>query len=227
MRKNRTQGTEAVVWHCSATPPSEDIGSAQIDIWHKAKGWDGIGYALVIRRDGRLECGEDFKKAAAHVKGWNNKSVGICLIGGVDEDGKAENNFTELQWAAAKHVFEFFTLLYPRASHVGHRDLSPDADGDGRIQKDEYLKECPCFSVRQWIENDLNPVEDMYAEWEINVAVEVPDVEVTVEEVLSEAFIEPDDTTDQNGDGSDDDDLPDSDDKPRKRRGRRHKKSSS
>ena len=188
MRRNRTS-TEAVVWHCSATPPSQDIGSAQIDIMHKARGWDGIGYGLVIRRDGRVEVGEDLKKAGAHAKGWNNKSLGIVLVGGVDENGKAENNFTEAQWASAKHVFEFVTLLYPGADHVGHRDLSPDTDGDGRIQRHEFMKDCPCFSVQQWIEGGLKPVEDLYAEWELDVSVEVPDEEVTFEEVIAEAEV--------------------------------------
>lgn len=183
MRRNR-RNTEYIVWHCSATPPSYDIGSAQIDIMHKAKGWDGIGYALVVRRDGRVETGEDLKKAAAHVKGINGISVGVVLIGGVDEDGKAENNFTDEQWKAAKHVFEFLTLLYPDAKHVGHRDMSPDKDCDGRVQRHEFMKDCPCYSVRQWIEGDLAPVSDLYAPWELDVAVEIPDEEITFEEVL-------------------------------------------
>lgn len=183
MRQNRAK-TEYIVWHCSATPPSMDIGSAQIDIMHKAKKWDGIGYGMVVRRDGRLEMGEDLKKAGAHVKGLNRVSVGICMIGGVDEDGNAENNFTDEQWKAAKHVYEFFTLLYPTAKHVGHRDLSPDLNSDGRVQRHEFLKDCPCYSVQQWIEGDLEPVEDLYAPWELDVSIDVPDEEITFEEVL-------------------------------------------
>ena len=186
MRQIR-RNTEVVVWHCSATPPSRDIGSADIHIMHRARGWDGIGYGLVIKRNGRLELGEDLRKAGAHAKGWNNKSVGIVLVGGVDEDGKPENNFTDEQWQAAKHVFEFFTLLYPDASHVGHRDLSPDKDHDGRIERHEFLKDCPCYSVQQWIENDLKPVSDLYAPWELDDAVEVPDEEIDFDEVLDES----------------------------------------
>ena len=186
MRPNRAS-TEYVVWHTSATPPSMDIGSAQIDIMHKAKGWDGIGYALVVRRDGRIETGEGLGRRGAHVKGLNSVSVGICMIGGVDEDGKSENNFTDEQWQAAKHAFEFLTLLYPDAQHVGHRDLSPDSDGDGRVQRHEFLKDCPCYSVAQWIQNDLQPVSDLYAPWELDAAVEVPDEEITFEAVLEEA----------------------------------------
>ena len=185
--RNIRRNTEYVVWHCSATPPSQDIGSAQIAIMHKAKGWDDIGYAMVIRRDGRVEAGEDLRRAAAHVKGLNMHSVGICMIGGVDEDGNPENNFTEAQWKAAKHVFEFFTLLYPDAKQVGHRDLSPDRDGDGRVQRHEFLKACPCFSVAQWIEGGLQPVSDLYAPWDEDLSVEEPDSEITFEEVLDES----------------------------------------
>lgn len=190
MRPNRSK-TDYIVWHCSATPPSQDIGSAQIDIMHKARGWDGIGYALVIKRDGHIETGEDLKKQGAHVKGINMVSVGVVMIGGVDEDGKSENNFTDEQWKAARHVFEFLTLLYPAATHAGHRDFSPDSNSDGRVQRQEFMKDCPCFSVKQWVENDLHPVEDMYAPWELDVSIEVPDEEITFEDVLSvEDFVE-------------------------------------
>lgn len=186
MRPNRSK-TDYIVWHTSATPPSRDIGSAQIDIMHKAKGWDGIGYALVVRRDGRVETGEALGRRGAHVRGLNSVSVGICMIGGIDENGKSENNFTDEQWKAAKHVFEFLTLLYPDAQHTGHRDLSPDLDADGRVQRHEFLKDCPCYSVAQWIENDLQPVRDLYAPWELDITEEVPDEEITFEEVLEAA----------------------------------------
>jgi hypothetical protein len=95
---------------------------------HKARGFSDIGYGLVITRRGTVELGEDLKKRGAHVKGLNSVSVGICMVGGIDEDGNSENNFTDDQWKAAKHVFEFFTLLFPNAVHCGHRDLSPDLD---------------------------------------------------------------------------------------------------
>lgn len=183
MRKNR-RNTDYVAWHCSATPPSMDIGSSQIQVMHKARGFDDIGYALVIRRNGRVETGEDLKKTAAHVRGFNSVSVGVCMIGGVDSDGKAENNFTDEQWKSAKHVFEFLTLLYPDAQHMGHRDFSPDSNHDGRVSRVEFMKDCPCFSVMQWIENNLEPVQDLYAPWELDMDVEVPEEEITFEEVL-------------------------------------------
>ena len=34
---------------------------------------------------------------------------------------------------------------------LGHRDTSPDLNGDGRIEPNEFIKACPCFDVRTWL----------------------------------------------------------------------------
>ena len=31
---------------------------------------------------------------------------------------------------------------------LGHRDTSPDLDGDGIVEPEEWTKMCPCFDVR-------------------------------------------------------------------------------
>ena len=36
---------------------------------------------------------------------------------------------------------------YPKARVCGHRDLSPDRDGNGVITPGEWIKACPCFDV--------------------------------------------------------------------------------
>lgn len=178
--------TKLVVWHCSATPPSRAIGVSDLRIMHQARGWDDIGYHIVILRDGKVQMGEDISKRGAHAKGHNSISVAVVFIGGVGEDGHAENNYTDAQWVAAKHVFKFLVLLYPNANHVGHRDLSPDKDSDGRIQRWEFMKECPCYSVQEWIENDLAPLSNMYSEWELSLSVPVSEEVITIEEVLAD-----------------------------------------
>ena len=38
---------------------------------------------------------------------------------------------------------------YPEAKVVGHRDLSPDLNGNGEVEPMEWTKECPCFKVRE------------------------------------------------------------------------------
>ena len=30
----------------------------------------------------------------------------------------------------------------------GHRDLSPDSNGNGEIEPEEWIKQCPCFEVK-------------------------------------------------------------------------------
>lgn len=188
MRRVRNK-TELVVWHCSATAPDWHGHSADIDAMHKAKGWDGIGYHLVISREGAVQWGEDPRKQGAHAKGVNLISIAVCMVGGVDSNGDAENNFTPEQWESARATLLFLNRMYPEAEHVGHRDLSPDLDRDGRISFDEYMKQCPCFSVRQWIENDLQPVLELYAPWETDEDIDVPEIEDDDFDELQDEFI--------------------------------------
>ena len=36
----------------------------------------------------------------------------------------------------------------------GHRDLSPDLNGDGTISPNEWIKDCPCFDVWSWLDSE-------------------------------------------------------------------------
>lgn len=150
--------TDFLVIHTSATRPSWDGGAADIDTWHRGFGWDGIGYHFVIRRNGRIEVGEDLKKVGSHVQGFNSVAVGVCLVGGLNEAGKAENNYTPEQWASLKTLVKTLKATYPEARLVGHRDLSPDKDNDGVVKPSEWVKECPCFSVTDWEAGGYAPV---------------------------------------------------------------------
>lgn len=143
--------TDFIVVHCSATPPQSDIGADEIDQWHKDRGWAGIGYHAVVRRDGQIEFGRHFDETGAHVKGQNFRSVGVCIVGGVDYNGTPENNFTAKQFVSLRVLTEMLQKAYPLAMVVGHRDLSPDLDGDGIIEEHEWVKECPSFDVRSWL----------------------------------------------------------------------------
>ncbi len=130
--------TDFIVIHCSATPASMDIGAREIDRWHRAKGWFRIGYHFVIRRDGVIEYGRELHDIGAHAYGVNDRSVGICLVGGVAEDGRtAEDNFTAAQWEALETLVSELEDQFPQAKLVGHRDVTPGRD-------------CPCFDVSEW-----------------------------------------------------------------------------
>ena len=36
---------------------------------------------------------------------------------------------------------------------LGHRDTSPDLNGDGVIEANEYVKVCPCFDVKEFLKS--------------------------------------------------------------------------
>ena len=146
--------TRYITIHCSATKPTMDIGADEIDQWHRNRGFNEIGYHAVIRRDGEIEFGRHFDVSGAHVKGHNFQSVGVCMVGGIDQKGDPEDNFTDLQYESLYYVVEMLTRAYPNAEVLGHRDLSPDVDGDGVVERHEWLKDCPCFDVRSWWERN-------------------------------------------------------------------------
>ena len=146
-----------IVVHCSATHPDMDIGVTELRKWHLARGFADIGYHYVIRRDGRMEAGRIPDDCiGAHVMGFNYCSVGVCMVGGIDKQGKAENNFMAAQFSTLRMQLRELSAKYPQAVILGHRDLSPDVDGDGIIEHREFIKECPCFDAIEWAkQNDF------------------------------------------------------------------------
>ena len=140
-----------IVVHASATKPDMDVRAADIDRWHKDRGWNGIGYHHVITRDGLIEQGRPHETIGAHVLGWNTHSIAVCMAGGINDDGVPEENYTPIQYEALRDLLDILTKrMYPGAMICGHRDLSPDKDGDGVIEEHEWLKACPCFDVGKW-----------------------------------------------------------------------------
>lgn len=134
----KPEDVKYLVVHCADTPPDMDIGAKDIDRWHRKRGWNGIGYHYVIRRDGTLENGRDPTIPGAHVKGHNRHSLGICLVGGRASEGTAsESNFTDKQFLTLSVLLEEFVLVNPELEVVGHRDLNPG-------------KACPSFDVKSW-----------------------------------------------------------------------------
>jgi N-acetylmuramoyl-L-alanine amidase len=141
---------DLIVVHCSATRPHQACDAGIIDEWHKAKGWDGIGYHAVIRTDGVLEAGRPLEKVGAHAYGHNLKSIGICMVGGMSEQMVPTNNFNQKQWTTLRTFLDMLHSVFPNARICGHRDLSEDVNGDGVIDPWEWMKDCPCFDVQEW-----------------------------------------------------------------------------
>lgn len=157
--------TDYIVVHVSATKPSQNLNAADLRVMHKAKGWSDIGYNRVIRRDGTREMGRGYDAIGAHVEGYNSISLGVVLVGGVDEKGKPQNNATPEQLTALEAELRDLIVKYPKAKICGHRDLSPDKDGDGSIEPFEHIKACPCFDAIPWAESKGLPGADIRGSW--------------------------------------------------------------
>lgn len=124
-----------IIIHCSATPEGRDYTIADIDRWHKQKGWKGIGYHYVVYRDGSVHSGRNIEEIGAHCTGQNANSIGICYIGGLSADGKtAKDTRTSEQKKALRDLVKKLQTKYPNVTIHGHNEFANKA--------------CPCFDVK-------------------------------------------------------------------------------
>jgi len=126
---------DLIIIHCADTYPRMDIGVKEIDQWHKERGWKGVGYHYVIRRNGVIETGRPENEIGAHVTGHNRFSIGVCWVGGKGEDGLPQDNRTESQKQSLRSLIHGLHSKYPDAIIAGHSDFNNN-------------KDCPCFNVQ-------------------------------------------------------------------------------
>lgn len=158
--------TSLGVVHVTATPPGWDKGAAGIRAIHKAQGWSDIGYNEIINPDGRAEMGRGTMAVGAHVAGFNSISYGISMVGGVDAKGRPDfNTIKDAQIRTLERRMRELTIEFPEIKWCGHRDLSPDKNGNGVIEPFEHIKVCPCFDVIPWAEGKGLPVADIKGTW--------------------------------------------------------------
>jgi N-acetylmuramoyl-L-alanine amidase len=119
---------------------SGECDAAEIDAWHRARGWSAIGYHYVVRRSGHVEPGRDLIYAGAHVEGCNSRSLGICCEGHGDYEphtGPQRAALLEL----CRTLMERYDLTAD--SVLGHREVNGLIDAG--LVGDHYRtsKTCP------------------------------------------------------------------------------------
>lgn len=124
-----------IIIHCSATKEGQSFTVADIDRWHRARGFAGIGYHYVIYLDGSVYEGRSLSQPGAHCKGHNAHSIGVCYIGGLDAAGLPHDTRTPEQRQALLRLLETLKRQFPNATIHGHNEFSDKA--------------CPCFDVVQ------------------------------------------------------------------------------
>lgn len=128
---------DEIIIHCSATPAGRDVRAKDIDAWHRARGFDGIGYHFVITDGGALERGRHISKTGAHAKGRNRHSIGVCYSGGLQPCGNGPQGPNAYQVRTLEVLCDVLLAMFPAAQIIGHRDTGA-------------LKDCPSFSVPRW-----------------------------------------------------------------------------
>lgn len=138
-----------IVVHCSATRITRDYTPDDMLRDHLARGFNSHGYHFYIRRSGQRVALRPLALVGAHVTGFNKDSIGICYEGGLDATGKFADTRTPQQKETIISTLRELVILYPDSEIVGHRDLSPDLNGDGVITSNEWVKACPCFDAKK------------------------------------------------------------------------------
>lgn len=137
-----------IIIHCSATIEGKNYSARDIDVWHKSRGFRKIGYHFVVQLDGNIEQGRPLAEVGAHVSGHNSNSIGICYIGGLSRERESKDTRTPEQKESLLFLVKALKAAIPTVTKVaGHRDYSPDLNGDGVIEPHEWIKTCPCFDA--------------------------------------------------------------------------------
>lgn len=108
--------TNYVVLHHAA---AKACSPYQVDSWHKANGWSGIGYHYFVRKDGTIYRGRPEWATGAHAQGKNHESIGICAEGNYDE----EYIMPDAQKDSIQELLRDIKLRYPNTTVKGHKNV--------------------------------------------------------------------------------------------------------
>lgn len=136
---------ERIFVHCTASNQNATVNDIKAEF--KRKGWKNPGYHYLIDKDGVIHQLLDDSKVSNGVKGYNSTSINVAYIGGIDSSGKGVDNRTEQQKKSLRSLLKVLHSRYPDAHIMGHRDISPDTNGNGIVDPWERIKECPCFNA--------------------------------------------------------------------------------
>lgn len=156
------RGIKFIAIHCSA-----GFGKRpSIEAFWKSKGWKSPGYHRLIDTDGTIHNLLPFSGTSNGVRGFNEQSINICYIGGVENSGtptkpiwKAKDTRTEAQKKAIKTCIQEAQQWLKANKNTnkiivqGHRDFSPDLNKNGIIESWERIKECPSFDAKKEYQN--------------------------------------------------------------------------
>lgn len=123
-----------LVIHTTATIQTAKVSSI-VSYWKNNLKWSRPGYHILIKPDGSYSILFDLEYATNGVYGYNQNSIHISYIGGIDENGKPIDNRTDEQKVTLKYISDKLITKY-KLEMKGHRDFP------------KVNKTCPCFDVK-------------------------------------------------------------------------------
>lgn len=128
---------DEIIVHCTATPEGREVSVETIRGWHKARGWNNIGYHWVVGLDGTVRAGRPEASVGSHVAGRNSRTIGVVYVGGVAADNRTpKDTRTPAQREALMDLCREIIGRYPSIRKVsGHNQYA--------------AKACPSFDVRK------------------------------------------------------------------------------
>ena len=106
---------------------------ADVDRFHRQRGFACIGYHFLVTLDGLIEPGRPLEQVGAHCLGHNARSVGVAYVGGLDAHGRPADTRTAAQKQAMVELLARLHQLFPQAEIAPHYRFA--------------AKACPCFDV--------------------------------------------------------------------------------
>lgn len=122
-----------LIIHHSASPRETTV--EQLREWHKARGFEDVGYHIVIDHLGTVHATRQLTVQGAHCLGANGDSWGVCVTG---DNTREDRRWNEVQIAALERLVDAAAELVPGLVVCGHRDAV-----GGKTKT-----ECPGLDVR-------------------------------------------------------------------------------
>lgn len=131
---------DSIIFHCSDTDITQDIGVAEIASWHRKRGFSDCGYHFIIRRNGCIEIGRPIEKVGAHCKHHNLTSIGICLVGGrINGESVLDGSWLSVEQCRVMLLLTNYLMsCFPITKIAGHNEFNGS-------------KTCPNFDVSLFV----------------------------------------------------------------------------
>ena len=145
--RERMRPIKLIVIHCSATREDREFTEYDLDICHRRRGIQRDGIPFLYPQNGDIKSTRPLERIGAHP--WlQQRKYRYLLRRRARLQGTSQRY--PYRMAETFDAWLILTLLkdYP-LPHLRHRDLSPDLNGNGEIEPEEWIKACPCFNAEK------------------------------------------------------------------------------